>query len=195
MTTTIEATTQLVTADELLVMPHNENGSDFRCELIRGELKKMSPTKPLHGIFTAEIAAELIFFVRANKLGRVFGAETGFLVERDPDTVLGVDVAFVSNERRATAGSLEKFFPFAPDLAIEVLSLGNTVDEIDEKVAFYFAAGARAVWVFNPRRRNVKAYCSPSDVRILTESDTLDGEDVLPGFRLNLADLFALADS
>lgn len=195
MSTIIEPTTHLMTADELSVMPHHENGRDYRLALVRGELKRMSPTKPLHGVFTAEITLELGLFIRTHKLGRVFGAETGFLVERDPDTVYGIDVAFVSHERLKEAGSLEKFFAFAPDLAVEVLSPSNTVDEIDEKVMLYFAAGSRAVWVFNPRRRNVKAYRSPNDVRILTAADTLDGEDVLPGFRLVLADLFALADS
>lgn len=129
----MSTTARLMTAEELFELPTYVQGNDYRYELIRGELKKMSPTKPLHGIFTAEITAELIMFVRARNLGRVFGAETGFLVERDPDTVLGVDAAFVSHERLAIVESFDKFFPFAPDLAIEVLSPGNTVDEIDEK--------------------------------------------------------------
>ncbi|MBA3439512.1 MAG: Uma2 family endonuclease, partial [Pyrinomonadaceae bacterium] len=78
----MSTTARSMTAEELFELPTYVQGNDYRYELIRGELKKMSPTKPLHGIFTAEITAELIMFVRARNLGRVFGAETGFLVER-----------------------------------------------------------------------------------------------------------------
>ncbi|HST53935.1 MAG TPA: Uma2 family endonuclease [Pyrinomonadaceae bacterium] len=189
----MSTTTRLITADELEDMPHrDERGNDCRLELIRGELIVMSPTKPLHGIVCARIAAALINFVEANELGLAFGAETGFVVERDPDSVLGADAAFVSRERLATVENFEKFFPFAPDLAVEVLSPGNTRREIDEKIAMYFAAGSRAVWVFNPKRRTAAVYASPSEFRTLNERDTLDGGDVLPGFELDLSRLFAV---
>jgi Uma2 family endonuclease len=181
-----------MTADELLTLPSFVNGSDRRYELIKGALKIMSPTKPLHGVICARLAARLVSFVEEHDLGEVFGAETGFLVETDPDTVVGADAAFVSRERLATVETFEKFFPFAPDLAVEVLSPSNTVQEIDEKVNFYFAAGSRAVWVFNPKRRTVAVYRSPFDVRILSEQETLEGGDILPQFRLELAKLFAI---
>lgn len=183
--------TTLITAEELLDMPTFVNGNDWRYELIRGELKVMSPTKPLHGIVCARFTIRLGGFVEEHDLGEVFGAETGFLVERDPDTVLGVDAAFVSRERLATVENFEKFFPFAPDLAVEVLSPGNTVKEIDGKIALYFAAGARAVWVFNPKRRSAIIYKSPTESHKLSEPDTLDGGDVLPGFSLALSRLYA----
>src|ERR1043165_2516709 len=106
----MSTTTRLITADELLVMPHrDENGNDCRLELIRGELKVMSPSKPLHGIVCAEIAAELRDFVRGHDLGIVLGAETGCIVERDPDTVLGVDAAFISRERLSTIEDFDNF--------------------------------------------------------------------------------------
>src|ERR1043165_2240070 len=188
----MSTTTRLITADELEDMPHrDEHGNDCRLELIRGELKVMSPTKPPHGIGCARIAAALINFVEANELGMAFGAETGFVVERDPDTVLGVDASFVSHEKLATVENWDKFFPFAPDLAVEVLSPSNTAKEINEKVAFYFAAGSRAVWVFNPKRSTATVYSSPSEFQTLGEQETLDGGDILPGFRLALSKLFA----
>ena len=189
----MSTTTRLITADELLVMPHrDEHGNDCRLELIRGELKVMSPSKLLHGIICARVATALSNFVRANDLGMVSGAETGFVVERDPDSVLGADAAFVSHGRLATIENFDKFCPFAPDLAVEVMSPSNTAREMEEKVALYFGAGARAVWVFNPRKRTTAVYTSPTGVRVLNEDDTLDGGEVLPGFKLDLSELFAV---
>ena len=189
----MSTTTRLITADELLVMPHrDENGNQCRFELIRGELKTMSLAKPLHGVICSRLNLKIGGFVEEHDLGETFGAETGFLLERDPDSVLGPDVAFVSHERVATAENFEKYFPFAPDLAVEVLSPGNTVREINEKVAMYFGAGARAVWVFNPKKRTAAVYASPTDVRIFSEDEAFDGGEVLPGFTLDLSKLFAV---
>ena len=188
----MSTTTRLITADELLTMPHrDEHGNSCLLELIRGEVRRMSPTGITHGVFCSKVDSALESFVTANDLGIVCGAETGFIVERDPDTVLGADVAFITHERLATVENPDKFAPFAPDLAVEVLSPSNTSREINEKVALYFAAGAQAVWVFNPKRRTVAVYSSPSDVRTLGEQETLDGGDVLPGFELELSKLFA----
>jgi Uma2 family endonuclease len=188
----MSTTTRLITADQLLVMPpYDENGNQCRFELIRGELKVMSPSKPLHGIVCANIAGELREFVKKHDLGVVVGAETGFLVERDPDSVLGVDAAFISHERLSTLEDLDKFAPFAPDLAVEVMSPSNTVREMEEKVTLYFAAGARAVWVLNPKKKTVAVYTSPTDVDTLNEQHTLDGGEVLPRFRVELSELFA----
>ena len=183
--------TKLMTADELLALPNYVDGSDRRYELIRGELRTMSPTMPLHGVICGRLTVKLGVFVEEHELGEIFGAETGFLVETEPDTVIATDVAFISRERLANAETLEKFFPFAPDLAVEVLSPGNTVQEIDEKIALYFSAGSRLVWVFKPKQNTVAVYRSPFDVRILGEQGTLDGGDVLPGFSLELSKLFA----
>lgn len=187
----MSTTIRLITADELEEMSHrDEHGNDCRLELIRGELLLMSPTKPLHGIVCARLTIKLGAFVEEHDLGETFGAETGFVVERDPDTVLGADMAFVSHERLATVENFEKFITFAPDLAVEVLSPGNTTREINQKIRMYFAAGSRAVWVFNPKKRTAVVYSSPSESRILEEGDTLDGGDVLPGFSLSLSKLF-----
>jgi Uma2 family endonuclease len=187
----MSTTTRPITADELLDMPHrDEHGNDCRLELIRGELKVMSPSKPLHGVICARVTIRLGSFVEEHDLGETFGAETGFLVERDPDTVLGTDAAFVSRKRLASVETFEKFFPFAPDIAVEVLSPGNTAREIGEKIVLYFAAGARVVWVFNPKKRTAAVYTSPSEARTLGEQETLDGGDVLPGFSLQLSKLF-----
>ena len=189
---TTTTTTHPVTADELLTMPHrDEHGNYCLLELVRGEVRRMSPTGGTHGYICFELGAELRTFIKARDLGAGFGAETGFLVERNPDSVLGADIAFVSKKRLKGIENFDKFIPFAPDLAVEVLSPSNTVSEIDEKIALYFAAGARMVWIVKPKQRTVSVYTSPFDVRILREGDTLDGGDVLPGFSYELSKLFA----
>src|SRR5215207_277773 len=106
----MSTTTRLITADELLVMPHrDEHGNDCLLELIRGEVRRMSPTGITHGVLCNEVGAEIRNFVKEHDLGIVCGAETGFVVERDPDSVLGADVAFISRERLANIENLDKF--------------------------------------------------------------------------------------
>lgn len=189
----MSTTTRLITADELLVMPRrDEHGNYCILELIRGEVKRMSPTGITHGFLCIEVGAEIRDFVKANDLGITCGAETGFVVERDPDSVIAADVAFISHERLATIENPDKFGPSAPDLAVEVLSPGNRRGEIEEKIALYFAAGARAVWVFNPTKKTVALYTSPTDFYVLNENDTLEGGEVLPGFKLELSKLFTV---
>ncbi|MET0649379.1 MAG: Uma2 family endonuclease [Pyrinomonadaceae bacterium] len=189
----MSTTTRLITADELLVMPHrDEHGNDCLLELIRGEVRRMSPTGITHGVLCTEVGAEIRNFVKEHDLGIVCGAETGFIVERDPDSVLGADVAFISYERLAKIENLDKFGPTAPDLAVEVMSPGNSPREMEEKVGLYFGAGARAVWVFNPKKHTATAYTSPSEARVFDEDEKFDGGEVLPGFTLDLAKLFAV---
>lgn len=183
---------KLITADELFELPHDMNGNDYRSELNQGELKLMPPTGGEHGLVTADITIEIGVFVKANNLGRVFGAETGFILERDPDTVKGADVAFITHERLAQIERIERYVPFAPDIAVEVLSPSNSVLEIEEKIDLYFAAGAKLIWIINPRRKTVSVYSAPDKSKTLTEKDTLDGGDVLPGFTHELAKLFKI---
>jgi Uma2 family endonuclease len=182
------AETKLVTADELLRMPDD----GFRYELVKGELKRMSPTGDEHGRVTMEMAYALYQFVKLNNLGRVYAAETGFKLGSDPDTVRAPDVAFVSMERIQAAGRIEGYRSGAPDLAVEVLSPGNTKREMAEKVKDYFVAGARSVWVVNPKLKTVMVYRSLTDIITLTEKDTLEGGEVVPGFQIPVAEIFTL---
>jgi Uma2 family endonuclease len=189
----MSTTTRLITADELLVMPHrDERGNYCRLELIKGNLFVKELFSPAHGMLCSDIGAAISTFVEAHDLGLVFGTGTGFIVERNPDTIVGVDAAFVSRERLSEVEDFDFFLPFAPDLGVEVLSPNDTAREINEKVAMYFGAGARAVWVFNPKKKTVAVYASPSDVQTLSEHDTLEGGEMLPGFRLELSKLFAV---
>ena len=175
----------LLTADDLLEM--SDAG---RAELVRGELVKMTPSGGEHGTLTVEIAARLLNFVKPRGMGRFFGAETGIFTSRDPDTIRAVDAMYVSNERLAQVEDLTKFLNVAPDLVVEVVSPTDRWSEVEEKVAESLDIGVRLVWVLNPKTRSIHIYRPSSEVRRILESDTLDGEDVLPGFAVSVKELF-----
>jgi Uma2 family endonuclease len=179
-------TTVLLTAADLARMP----ADGLRHELVKGELRTMPPSGGEHGAVGINLAVPLGQHVKANQLGVVLGAKTGFVIARDPDTVRAPDVAFVRKERIPATGIPRSFWPDAPDLAVEVVSPGDTVFEVDEKVQEWLEAGTAQVWVINPRRRTVSVYRAPTDVTILSDQDTLDGGVMLPGFRCPVRDLF-----
>lgn len=180
--------TTLMTADDLLRM--SDDGKQ-RYELVAGELRTMSPASSEHGFLSGHLTYLLANFVTPRKLGLIVGAETGFIVRQNPDTVRAPDTGFVSNERLKKFGRPKRgFFPTGPDLAVEVLSPDERQDDIDEKLEDWFAGGVRLVWYVNPRRKTVTVYRSLQDIRILTERDTLDGEDVIPGFSCGVAEIF-----
>jgi Uma2 family endonuclease len=183
MSTTIQPTT----AEELLMMPKD----GFRYELVKGELKKMSPAGVEHGAVAVNLTILLGQYVKANNLGIVLAAETGFKLAIDPDTVLAPDVSFVRRERIPQSGLPKAFYPGAPDLAVEVVSPGDTKKEIEGKVEEWLAAGASAVWVVDPKRRTVIVHRLRAEAITLGETDELDGQDVVPGFRCNVSEIFA----
>jgi Uma2 family endonuclease len=175
-----------ITADTLFAMPDD----GLRHELVRGAIRTMTPTGGLHGIIVVRITAALYEHVEAQQLGYVFGAETGFRLATAPDTVRAPDIAFVRRERIPATGLPEKFWPGAPDLAVEVLSPDDRIHEVDEKVDDWLASGTREVWVVNPRRRTVAVHRADRSPVILHPTDQLDGGDLLPAFRCPVARLF-----
>lgn len=181
----MSTTTQLTTAGELLQL-----NDDFRYELVKGELRKMSPAGSEHGAIIMRLAIPLGAHVQSNKLGVLFGAETGFKLAENPDTVRAPDIAFVSRERIPAGGIPKEFWPGAPDLAVEVNSPGDTVSEVEQKVDEYLQCGARLVWVVSPKLRAVTVYRSLTDIRVLTENDALEGGDVVPGFSFAVREIF-----
>jgi Uma2 family endonuclease len=179
--------THVTTADDLLRM--GDSGS--RCELIEGELRKMTPAGFEHGFVIGEAHGRLWNYVGKHCLGVVTGAETGYLISRNPDTVLAPDIAFVRKERVEEVGVPKAYFPEAPALVVEVVSPGDTVDEVDDKMRRWLSAGAELAWVVHPGGRNVTVYRSLTDIRVLSGGDILDGESVIPGFRCSVSELFA----
>ena len=179
------ATTQsITTAEQLLHAP--DLG---RCELVRGALVMMTPAGFEHGRIGIRLAQRLAEFVERGGLGVVTGPDTGFLLERNPDTVRAPDVAFVEKSR-LPAKKITSFFPGAPDLAVEVLSPDDRASEVLAKVQAYLAAGCKVVWVVDPETQIVSAHDSAGRVVKWTGTAAISGEPLLPGFELPLADLF-----
>jgi Uma2 family endonuclease len=160
----------------------------WRLELVRGHVVREPPAGFEHGGIAGWIAGELHAFLREHRLGRVRTAETGFVLFDEPPTVRAPDVAFVRQERLTF--DRKRFAPLAPDLAVEIVSPSNTSSDIQQKVLDYLEAGTRLVWVVDPGPRIVTVYRSRDEIRLLTAADELDGEDVLPGFRLSVSELF-----
>jgi Uma2 family endonuclease len=176
-----------ITSEELLNMPND----GFRYELVRGELRKMPPAGSEHGYVAINIGTSLNDHVRKNRLGRVYAAETGFKLTSDPDTVRAPDAAFVSRARVERVGRVAGFWPGAPDLAVEVISPGDTHAQVVEKAIAWLESGCRMVLAADPERRTVTVYRSLDDIHILTENGVIDGADVVPGWKLPVAEIFA----
>lgn len=176
----------LVTAEELLRL----SAEGKRYELVKGELCEMAPTGNLHGRVAMRLGSRVNNYVEAHDLGEAFAAETGFRIQRNPDTVRAPDVSFIAEGRVPTGGVSPGFGDVVPDLVAEVVSPSETATYTQAKVEDWLEAGVKLVWVVYPDTRSVVVYRSPDDVRILHESDTLSGEPALPGFECSVRELF-----
>ena len=178
----------VTTAEELFHLPDD----GWRYALVEGELQRMTPAGFDHGAVVMNVAVPLAQHVRRGGLGVVCGAETGFVLARRPDTVLAPDVAFVRRERIPASGRPAAFWEGAPDLAVEVVSPGDTRPEVAAKVASWLAAGTRVVWVVDPGRRSVAVHePGATPWHFAADADIVDGAPLFPGFRLPVADVFA----
>jgi Uma2 family endonuclease len=175
-----------ITGDELASLPNIGP-----CELVEGRIVPMSPTGGEHGRIEGNFFEVMRAFVRERGLGKVLVGEVGIYTRRSPDTVRGADVAFISTERYERLASRQGYLDIAPDLVVEVLSPRDSAVGLTQKLREYFAAGVRLVWVADPETKTVLAYRSLTDVRELREADRLPGDDVLPGFDVEVARLFA----
>jgi Uma2 family endonuclease len=163
---------------------------DKQVELIRGRLIVREPPGTRHGAVAAKLTYYLSAFVLPRRLGTVFAQDTGFHIEHDPDTVRAPDVAFVSQERTAEI-PLRGYAKLAPDLAVEILSPDDRPAEVLSKVADWLRAGTKLVWVVDARRSAVRVYRSDGTETALSAEQSLDGEDVLPGFSCPIGEILA----
>jgi Uma2 family endonuclease len=156
-------------------------------ELVDGSLVDKAMGFP-EGGFAVTLLVALATFVRENKLGLVATNDDYMRLRRG--LVRIPDISFTSKARLKAGWTKKQIADFAPDLAVEYLSPGNTKAEMARKRREYFAAGTKLVWEVHIRRRYVDVYTSPKEKTRLTERNTLTGGNVLPGFSYPVRDLF-----
>ena len=171
----------LLTAEQLLGM----SIPNKHVELVRGVLAVREPPGGRHGRIAANVAFELLKHVRANDLGVVYAAETGFTLSRHPDTVRAPDVAFIRRDRLPSPEPTG-YHELGPDLVVELLSPGDRPGEVHAKIADWLSAGTRLVWVIDPDRRIARVYRADGSETIVSADEALEGEDVLSGFSTRL---------
>ncbi|MBL8153647.1 MAG: Uma2 family endonuclease [Anaerolineae bacterium] len=182
------------TVDDLLRLSQSADYAAQRLDLSDGRLIVMSPASWKHGMFTALLAHLIRSFSLEHDLGMVTGAETGYILHRaahpgERDTVRAPDVGFIAKARLPAVLPETGFVPFAPDLAVEVVSPNDDPEEIHIKMADYLKHGTRLVWLFYPKSATVGVY-TPNHFQVLERAATLEGGAVLPGFRLPLDEVF-----
>jgi len=180
-------TTKRTTVEEL----ERDGGPDGLWELIDGELFEVTPAGGEASSVGAMIGYFLTSHVRANRLGQVYGADGGFVPFPDRETLCAPAVAFVRTERVPPPPEHDRFLRLAPDLAVEVVSPYDRPGEVAAKAAMWLDAGVRLLWVVDPRARTVAVHVPNQAARVLGMGDDLDGGDVLPDFRVPVAELFA----
>jgi Uma2 family endonuclease len=182
----VPPTNRLISAEEYGEHPEWGPG-----ELIRGKVVQLSNPKQIHGVLMLEIGGRIREFIRGKNLGTAFCGDAGIVLERDPDTIRGPDVGFISRNRMPKAAQ-QKYFEIAPELCIEIVSPSDRWTEITEKVDMYIGKGVVLVWVIDPIARQAHVYRKGRETRLIEQTSALDGEDVLPGFSLPLEEIFSL---
>ena len=167
---------KLMTAEELLLLPDD----DMQRELIRGVLTEDMPPGDEHGVLVARISRIIGNFCEENDFGEVRAGDSGFVLERNPDTVRGPDVAWVSPDR--LSAPVVGFAELAPDLVAEVKSPSNSNREMADRAMMWLSHGTRMVVVADPVTTTLAVYRPGQPPQVLGEADTFDGDDVLPGF-------------
>jgi Uma2 family endonuclease len=183
---------QLITVEDFWAYIERPENADRKLELVNGVIVEDTVPGFDHGSIVVRLVVRIQPFVEAHDLGEV-ATEVDHYRPGDMFNTRRPDIEFMSKER-LSAFDRDRFVPLMPDLAIEVKSPSNTEEQLHQKAAYYLAQGCRLVWVFDGQTRTARTHRLNPDgkpeVRTLTIEDTLDGEDVLPGFKLVLKDIF-----
>jgi Uma2 family endonuclease len=175
------------TGEDVLAM-----GDIGPCELIDGEVVKLTPTGAVHGQIETSLSLELGLFVRERNLGWVLGGEVGLYTRRNPDRVRGADVVVLSH-RAAPEGPSKGFLEVAPEVVVEIMSPADTWQAVQEKLEEYLAIGVEQVWIVEPENRSLSVYRSATEIWRYSGDDSVSGEGLLAGFEISLKDLFGRA--
>ena len=179
-------TDHLWTAEDLL----DFQNSPWQHELVQGVLYRMPPTGFDHGRIESLFSAFLTIHVTTNQLGQVASGDPGFIIARNPDTVIAPDVAYISHERLKSAISTDRFLTIAPDLVAEIVSPNDRTREVQEKVERWLQFGVRAVVVIDPKSQTVTVHQSLDHKTIYEFDNTIELNFVVPGFSLPMRQLF-----
>lgn len=190
----LKTRTPLMTVDDFYDFVNRPENRARSFELVRGEVIEVSRPRRPHGFICGNAARKLGNFTFRKKKGYITTNDTGIILEHDPGSVRGADIAYYEDAKNFE-GLPEKWGDTVPRLIVEVLSPNDTAQYILEKIGDYFRGGVELVWVIDPDSRRVNAYSRDHGVQTLTEKDTLTGGDVLPGFRCKVADLFVLPEA
>ena len=181
---------RLMTTEELLALPKDGK----RRWLIRGELRESGMTRHnrRHGRTETKVASHLNAWLelQPEPRGEVLTGEAGFRLRRNPDTSVGIDLAYISAELAAATPEDVWLIDGAPTLAVEILSPSNTQEEVTDKVREYLQAGVALLWVIDPILRTVLVYRPDAKPTLFNDGQELSGEPHLPGFRVPVARLF-----
>jgi Uma2 family endonuclease len=178
--------TRPITIEEFETLP-----LEGRWELIDGEPVEMTPSADESSSVGATIITLLGSFVRPRGLGRLYGADGGFVLFPDRPMVRVPDAAFVRAERMPEGQARKSFPRLAPDLVVEVLSPSDRASEVVAKLEVYQEAGVPLIWLVDPEKTTITVIASGKSTKVLQAGDTLDGDDVLPGFSVLVAEIFA----
>ena len=192
-TTTIPAPAEArqMTAEAFCDFVHRPENADKWFELVRGEVIELPPPQKRHGRVSVNIAFVLETYVRQRRKGYVTSNDSGVILERDPDTVRGPDVA-VYEDAQSWDELHPKYGEVPPVLAVEVLSPNDKVNKVNRKIADYLRSGVGLVWLADPEERTVTVYRRGHEPRLHEPSEELTGEDILPGLTLKVADCFLM---
>jgi Uma2 family endonuclease len=174
------------TAEQLAQLPDDGN----RYELIDGVLSMMPPAGGCHGRIAAKICMLLTRHVSDNRLGATFAAETGFLINMNPDTVRAPDAAFVCQQKMDQLDDDSGYLPFAPELAVEVISPSDSFAAVEQKSFSWLDAGTQLVLIVEPESETVHAYRSRTNMVVFQRGEPVDATDVVAGWTWDVNDLF-----
>jgi Uma2 family endonuclease len=158
-------------------------------ELVRGRLVISEPPGTFHGKLAGRLLLEVGVFVKANRLGEVFGQDTGFKIASNPDTVRAPDLAFLGHDRLAHVAK-RGYAAVAPDLIAEILSPDDRPGQVRAKIDEWLSAGVRLAWELDPDRQIAWVHRPEGTRSLVDAAGALGGEAVLPGFRCELRDLY-----
>jgi len=187
---TVEAVPRPFTAADLAEMPRDLPSGPVHFELDNGRLVAMSPPGRRHGLVECRISVALSDAVDESNLGEVYTGETGIVLWRNPDRVVGADVAFISQASLPAKESREGYLETIPDLVVEVVSKNDTGPYVQRKVDDYLRAGVRMVWVADPDARTLTEHRRDAKPRLFAQDEIVELPDMIPSLKLSLKEVF-----